>query len=51
MVREMGALDELAGSGWDPSNPDAIWRYVGLVSQENVEKAEAVPNIARGKGC
>jgi len=25
--------------------------YVGLVSQKNVEKAEAAPNMARGKGC
>lgn len=39
-------MDEFVGLG-----PDAIERYVGFVSQVNVEKDETAPNIARGKGC
>lgn len=33
------------------SEPVAICRNVGFVSQLNVEKVEASPNMARGKGC
>lgn len=33
------------------ASPNARCRYVGLVSQKNVESLEASPNILRGNGC
>jgi hypothetical protein len=51
-VRDIGGLEGMAGSGSGScSSADVMWIYVGLVSHENVEKADAAPNMARGKGC
>lgn len=50
-MRDIGGLgDELMDSD-SGSDLDAMWRYVGFVSQVNDEKDEAAPNMARGNGC
>jgi len=47
----VGRADESELEVASTSEPDAMRKYVGFVSQEKVGKEDTAPNIARGKGC